>query len=49
MANNDFNRGIMRFDGADNPLLVALSGMLIFGGISALIAWSLTNAYPAAG
>lgn len=48
MSNNDFNRGIMRFDGADNPILVLLFGTLIFAGISVLIAWSLTHAYPVA-
>lgn len=47
VASNDFNRGIMRFGSADNPILMVLFGMLIFGGISALIAWSLTHAYPA--
>ncbi len=36
----------MRFDGADNPILVMLSGALILGGISALVIWGLTNAYP---
>ena len=38
----------MRFDGADNPILVLLFGTLIFAGISVLIAWSLTHAYPVA-
>ncbi len=46
VPDNDFNRGIMRFDGADNPILVMLSGALILGGISALVIWGLTNAYP---
>ncbi|MDJ0571473.1 MAG: hypothetical protein QNJ53_20830 [Pleurocapsa sp. MO_192.B19] len=42
---SDLNRGIMKFDGADKPVLVAISAILIFGGIVALIAWALRSAY----
>ena len=42
---SDLNRGIMKFDGADKPILVAVSALLIFGGITALIIWALKSAY----
>ena len=42
---SDLNRGIMKFDGADKPVLVAISAVVIFGGIIALIAWALSSAY----
>ena len=42
---SDLNRGIMKFDGADKPILVAVSAILVFGGIIALIAWALSSAY----
>ena len=42
---SDLNRGIMKFDGADKPILVAVSAILIFGGIIALISWALSSAY----
>ena len=42
---SDLNRGIMKFDGADKPILVAVSALLIFGGITALILWALMSAY----
>ena len=42
---SDLNRGIMKFDGADKPVLVAVSALLIFGGITALILWALGSAY----
>ncbi|MEN9871991.1 MAG: hypothetical protein RLZZ499_568 [Cyanobacteriota bacterium] len=42
---SDLNRGIMKFDGADKPILVAVSAVLIFGGITALILWALKSAY----
>ena len=34
--------------GADNPMLVLVSGILLLGGIAAFIGWGLTHAYPAA-
>ncbi|MBE9202381.1 hypothetical protein IQ218_01415 [Synechocystis salina LEGE 06099] len=42
---SDLNRGIMKFDGADKPFLVAVSAMLVLGGIGALIIWALRVAY----
>ena len=42
---SDLNRGIMKFDGADKPVLVAISAEVIFGGIAALIFWALNSAY----
>lgn len=41
----DQNRGTMRFDGADSPLAVAISGILILGAIAGLIVWALQTAY----
>lgn len=42
---SDLNRGIMKFDGADKPFVVALSAMLVLGSITALIVWALRVAY----
>ena len=42
---SDLNRGIMKFKGADSPIVVALSGILILGSIAALIFWALSSAY----
>lgn len=42
---SDLNRGIMKFKGADSPLAVALSGIVILGSIAALIGWALSSAY----
>jgi hypothetical protein len=42
---SDFNRGIMKFDGADSPGAIALSAVVILGGIGALIVWALRSAY----
>jgi hypothetical protein len=42
---SDLNRGIMKFDGADKPVLVAVSAVLVFGGIAALILWAFKSAY----
>jgi hypothetical protein len=41
----DLNRGIMKFSGADNPVLILLSSLLILGGIGALLWWSYQAAY----
>lgn len=41
----DQNRGIMKFEGADNPLAVLVSSVVILGGITALILWALQSAY----
>ncbi|MEB3829504.1 hypothetical protein [Phormidium sp. CCY1219] len=42
---SDLNRGIMKFKGADSPLAIALSSVLILGGISFLLWWALQSAY----
>jgi hypothetical protein len=42
---SDFNRGIMKFDGADRPLAIALSALIILGSIGCLIAWAVQAAY----
>ncbi len=42
---SDLNRGIMKFDGADKPIVVAISAIAIFGSIVLLIAWALRSAY----
>ncbi len=42
---SDLNRGIMKFDGADSPVAIALSSVLILGSIAFLVAWALRSAY----
>jgi hypothetical protein len=42
----DLNRGIMKFRGADSPLVVVLSAVVILGGITLLVLWALQGAYP---
>ena len=42
---SDLNRGIMKFNGADKPFLVAISAILVLGAIIFLIAWALKVAY----
>ncbi|WP_171971744.1 hypothetical protein [[Limnothrix rosea] IAM M-220] len=42
---SDLNRGIMKFDGADKPIVVAVSAVLVLGAIAALIIWGVTTAY----
>jgi hypothetical protein len=42
---SDLNRGIMKFNGADSPALVAISAVLILGSIAALVIWALQSAY----
>jgi hypothetical protein len=41
----DLNRGIMKFDGADNPIAVTISAIVVLGGIAILILWALSSAY----
>ncbi|MGD1903757.1 MAG: hypothetical protein ACFB9N_16135 [Geitlerinemataceae cyanobacterium] len=41
----DLNRGIMKFPGADSPILLVFSSVLILGGISFLIWWAYQSAY----
>ncbi|VEP11676.1 conserved hypothetical protein [Hyella patelloides LEGE 07179] len=42
---SDLNRGIMKFKGADKPVVVAVSAVLILSSIIALIVWALSSAY----
>lgn len=42
---SDLNRGIMKFKGADQPLLVYTSAALVLGSIVILILWALRVAY----
>jgi hypothetical protein len=42
---SDLNRGIMKFKGADKPIVVAISAIIILGSIAFLILWSLKIAY----
>ena len=42
---SDLNRGIMKFEGADKPIVVAVSALLILGSIAGLIFWALRSAY----
>lgn len=42
---SDLNRGIMKFEGADKPSVVAVSAILILSSITALIIWALQSAY----
>jgi len=42
---SDLNRGIMKFDGADRPLTIAISGVLVLGSIATLVWWALKSAY----
>lgn len=42
---SDLNRGIMKFKGADSPVAIAISAILILGSIGFLIWWALNYAY----
>jgi hypothetical protein len=42
---SDFNRGIMKFEGADTPVAVAISASIILSAIAFLIWWGLSIAY----
>ena len=42
---SDLNRGIMKFDGADKPVVVAVSAVIILSSIAVLIVWALRAAY----
>lgn len=42
---SDLNRGIMKFEGADKPVLVTVSAVLVLGSIAILIAWAVKVAY----
>ncbi|MEO0376535.1 hypothetical protein C1752_03608 [Acaryochloris thomasi RCC1774] len=42
---SDFDRGIMKFEGADKPVTIALSAVIVLGSIAVLIGWALRSAY----
>lgn len=42
---SDLNRGIMKFKGADNPTVIAISAVLVLGSIGLLLWWALNTAY----
>lgn len=42
---SDLDRGIMKFSGADNPVVVAVSSIVVLGAIVALVIWALQVAY----
>lgn len=42
---SDLNRGIMKFSGADSPIAIILSAVLVLGSIAVLILWALQSAY----
>jgi hypothetical protein len=45
MVMSDLNRGIMKFEGADKPVVVAASAVLVLGAITTLILWAMKAAY----
>ena len=42
---SDLDRGIMKFKGADTPSAIAISAILVLGGIVFLIFWGLNTSY----
>lgn len=42
---SDLNRGIMKFEGADTPIAITISAVLVLGSIAVLIVWALNSAY----
>ncbi|KMW70004.1 MAG: hypothetical protein WAN66_03450 [Limnoraphis robusta] len=42
---SDLNRGIMKFQGADSPVVVLVSSILVLGGVGFLVVWALQTAY----
>ncbi|WP_293149974.1 hypothetical protein [Okeania sp. SIO2C9] len=42
---SDLDRGIMKFKGADTPSAIAISAIVILGGIVLLLLWGLSTAY----
>ena len=41
----DLNRGIMKFEGADKPITVTISAILVFASVAVLILWAIKSAY----
>jgi len=42
---SDLDRGIMKFKGANTPSAIAISAIIILGGIVFLLLWGLNTAY----
>ena len=42
---SDLNRGIMKFDGADRPVAIAISSIVVLGAIAVLLVWAVKTAY----
>jgi hypothetical protein len=42
---SDLNRGIMKFENADKPVVVGVSAVITLGSILLLIVWALRVAY----
>jgi hypothetical protein len=42
---SDLNRGIMKFRGADSPIAITVSSVVVLGAIAFLIFWALQSAY----
>ena len=42
---SDLNRGIMKFEGADRPVAIAISSIVVLGAIAVLLVWAVKTAY----
>jgi hypothetical protein len=42
---SDLDRGIMKFKGADSPVAITVSAVLVLGSIGLLLWWALQSAY----
>ena len=42
---SDLNRGIMKFEGADKPIMVVISASIVLGAIAFLMIWATRIAY----
>lgn len=42
---SDLNRGIMKFNGADRPVAIAISSIVVLGAIAMLLVWAVRTAY----
>ncbi|NJK72056.1 MAG: hypothetical protein HC926_01185 [Synechococcaceae cyanobacterium SM2_3_60] len=40
----DFNKGMMKFDGADSPVAIVFSTVILASVVSSLVWWALTLA-----
>ena len=42
---SDLNRGIMKFEGADKPVMIVISASIVLGAIALLMLWAIRIAY----